>query len=115
MNRKSDVGACIRQSGKTQVRVRAGPRRSWVLSNRRQVVPSAIGGLLVVVLEGPMGRETALRMPWFVVAVAWLLLFAYAAPKSTTQMIPATRPELCRAAEMARGGTSRLARPTSST
>ena len=56
-------------------------------------IGSAIGGLLVVVLEGPMGRETALRMPWFVVAVAWLLLFAYAAPKLTTQKIETARAE----------------------
>ena len=56
-------------------------------------IGSAIGGLLVVGAESPMGRETALRMPWFVVTAGWLLLFAYAAPKLTTDKIETARAE----------------------
>ena len=56
-------------------------------------IGSGIGGLLVVGVENSMGREMALRMPWFVVAAAWLLLFAYAAPKLTTEKIESARAE----------------------
>lgn len=56
-------------------------------------IGAAIGGLLVVGAEGQLSREMALRTPWFVVAVAWLLLFAYAAPKLTTEKIETARTE----------------------
>ena len=54
-------------------------------------IGSAVGGLIVVVTEVLAGRELALRMPWFVTAVAYLLLFVYAAPKLTTEKIEAAR------------------------
>lgn len=51
----------------------------------------AIGGLLVTGSEAAMSRELALRMPWFVVAASWLLLFVYAAPKLTTEKLETAR------------------------
>jgi MFS family permease len=56
-------------------------------------IGSAIGGLLQVGAEASLGREMSLRLPWFVVSAAWLLLFAYAAPKLTTEKIEAARAE----------------------
>ena len=54
----------------------------------------AVGGLLVAGIELAGGsRELALRMPWFLTAVAYVLLFIYAAPKLTTAKIDAARAE----------------------
>lgn len=54
----------------------------------------AAGGLIVAGVEGAGGsRELALRMPWFVAAAAYVLLFIYAAPKLTTAKIEAARAE----------------------
>ena len=54
----------------------------------------AIGGLLVSGVEMAGGsRDLALRMPWFLTAVAYVLLFIYAAPKLTTAKIEAARAE----------------------
>ncbi|MCL1693780.1 MAG: MFS transporter [Actinomycetia bacterium] len=54
----------------------------------------AIGGLLVFGVEFAGGsRELALRMPWLATAVAYVLLFIYAAPKLTTAKIEAARAE----------------------
>jgi MFS family permease len=54
----------------------------------------AIGGLLVSGVELAGGsREFALRMPWFIAAVAYVLLFIYAAPKLTTARIEDARAE----------------------
>jgi len=54
----------------------------------------AIGGLLVSGIELAGGsRELALRMPWFLTAAAYVLLFIYAAPKLTTAKIEAARAE----------------------
>ena len=56
-------------------------------------IGSAIGGLLVVLVELGGNRELALRMPWFVEAAAYLLLLIYAAPKLTTEKIEKARRE----------------------
>ncbi|MFQ5554772.1 MAG: MFS transporter [Acidimicrobiia bacterium] len=56
-------------------------------------IGSIIGGLLVVGTEAAGGRELALRMPWFVQAAAYAVLFVYAAPKLTTQKIETAREE----------------------
>ncbi len=53
----------------------------------------AIGGVLVSVTEAAGGRELGLRMPWFVTAAAYALLFFYAAPKLTTAKLEAARAE----------------------
>ena len=54
----------------------------------------AVGGLLVSGIELAGGsRDLALRMPWFLTAVAYVLLFIYAAPKLTTAKIEAARTE----------------------
>lgn len=54
----------------------------------------AVGGLLVSGVEMAGGsRDLALRMPWFLTALAYVLLFAYAAPKLTTAKIEAARAE----------------------
>jgi MFS family permease len=56
-------------------------------------IGSLIGGLIVVLGEGVMSRSMALRLPYFVVAVAYVLLLMYAAPRLTTQKIEAARSE----------------------
>ncbi|MEN8234071.1 MAG: MFS transporter [Actinomycetota bacterium] len=54
----------------------------------------AIGGLIVSGVELAGGsRDLALRMPWFVTAVAYVLLFIYAAPRLTTEKIETARAE----------------------
>lgn len=54
----------------------------------------AAGGLLVSGVEIAGGsRELALRMPWFIAAGAYVLLFIYAAPKLTTAKIEGARAE----------------------
>ena len=53
----------------------------------------AIGGLIVSTTESAGGRELALRMPWFVAAAAFGVLFIYAAPRLTTAKIEAARTE----------------------
>jgi MFS family permease len=64
----------------------------------------AVGGFLVAITESAGGRELGLRMPWFVVAAAYVALFIYAAPKLTTAKIEAARSEGI-AAKAAAGGT----------
>ncbi len=52
----------------------------------------AIGGLLVSGVELAGGsRELALRLPWFIAAAAYVLLFIYAAPRLTTAKIEDAR------------------------
>jgi MFS family permease len=54
----------------------------------------AMGGLLVFGVEMAGGsRDLALRLPWFLAAIAYVLLFIYAAPKLTTAKIEAARAE----------------------
>lgn len=55
-------------------------------------VGALLGGIVVNVTETAGGsRELALRMPWLVVAVVYLLVFFYAVPKLTTEKIEAAR------------------------
>ena len=56
-------------------------------------IGSVIGGLLVVGTESLGSRELALRMPWFVAAGAYMLLFFYAAPRLTTEKLERARAE----------------------
>jgi MFS family permease len=54
----------------------------------------AIGGLMVAVAENlGMSRTMALRLPYFVVAIASFIMFLWAAPKLTTDKIEAARAE----------------------
>jgi len=54
----------------------------------------AAGGLIVSGVELVGGsRSLALRMPWFVAAAGYVLLFVYAIPKLTTAKIEAARTE----------------------
>lgn len=53
-----------------------------------------IGGLMVAVAETiGMSRTMALRLPYFVVAVASFVMFVWAAPKLTTEKIESARAE----------------------
>jgi MFS family permease len=54
---------------------------------------SLVGGLIVTVGETFTSRSLALRLPYFVVAGAYVLLLAYAAPRLTTHKIEAARAE----------------------
>ncbi len=56
-------------------------------------IGSALGGVVVLVTEAVASRDLALRMPWFVTAVAYALVFIYAVPKLTTERIEAARAE----------------------
>lgn len=56
-------------------------------------IGSALGGLAVVIGESIVDRPFGLRLPYFVVAVAQLALFAYAAPRLTTAKMEAARAE----------------------
>jgi MFS family permease len=61
-----------------------------------------LGGLLVSATEAVSGsRELALRLPWLISAVGLLALFAYAAPKLTTEAIESARAEGIAAKEVA--------------
>ena len=54
-------------------------------------IGSAIGGLIVAFSESVMSRGMALRMPFFVAAASYALLFLYAAPRLTTDKLAAAR------------------------
>jgi MFS family permease len=56
-------------------------------------IGSLVGGLIVAVGEGVMGRSAALRLPYFLVAAAYVALLAYAAPRLTTEKLEAARAE----------------------
>jgi MFS family permease len=54
----------------------------------------AVGGLIVAGMEAAGAtREIALRSPWWFAAIAYVALFAYAAPKLTTAKIESARAE----------------------
>jgi MFS family permease len=53
----------------------------------------ALGGVVVTVTETFASRELALRMPWFVTAAAYAILFFYAAPLLTTERLESARAE----------------------
>ena len=54
-------------------------------------IGTLIGGALVDLVELGADRQFALRLPYFLVAVAGLLLFFFAAPRLTTEKIEAAR------------------------
>ncbi len=54
-------------------------------------IGTAIGGLVVLVAEGPWGREEALRAPWFVSAALSVAIAVYAIPRLTTAGMDAAR------------------------
>ena len=54
-------------------------------------IGSLIGGGIVVGVDAIASRETALRAPWMIAAVAQLLLLIYALPRLTTAKMDAAR------------------------
>jgi MFS family permease len=52
-------------------------------------IGTAIGGLVVAVAAGPLSRETALRMPWFLSAAIGVATAVYAIPRLTTASMDA--------------------------
>lgn len=54
---------------------------------------TAVGGALVALLSGPIGREAALRVPWFIAAGGLALLVPYARVRLTTSRIEAAKQE----------------------
>jgi len=50
-------------------------------------IGTILGGALVNLLDGPFGRELALRSPYFLAAGLGVILFIFAAPKLTTDKI----------------------------
>ena len=54
-------------------------------------IGSIFGGVIVAVADGPLSRETSLRLPWLVAAALHLVLFVFAAPRLTTERIEAAR------------------------
>ena len=54
-------------------------------------IGSVAGGLLVAIADGPLSRDAALRLPWIVAGVLHVALFAFSAPKLTTERIEAAR------------------------
>ena len=54
-------------------------------------IGTALGGVIVAVVEPRWGRETALRVPWFVAGAIGLVLLVYAVPRLTTAKLDAAR------------------------
>lgn len=54
-------------------------------------VGTALGGVVVTVVQPWKGRETALRAPWFAAAAIGALLTVYAIPRLTTEKMDAAR------------------------
>ena len=54
-------------------------------------IGTALGGIAVAVTQPHLGRETALRVPWFVAAACAFALIFYAVPKLTTEKMDAAR------------------------
>jgi MFS family permease len=54
-------------------------------------IGSLLGGAIVSTLSGMLGRESALRAPYFVAAMLSIAIFFYAAPRLTTAKIEATK------------------------
>jgi MFS family permease len=54
-------------------------------------IGSVVGGLIVALSDGPLSRETSLRLPWLIAGALHVVLFAFAAPKLTTERIEAAR------------------------
>ena len=60
-------------------------------------IGTALGGVLVAVVEPRWGREAALRVPWFVAGAIGLLLLVYAMPRLTSAKLDSAREEATRA------------------
>jgi MFS family permease len=56
-------------------------------------IGSAVGGIIVTVSESFTSRGVALRMPFFVAAASYALVFLYAAPRLTTERLQRARDE----------------------
>lgn len=56
-------------------------------------IGSAIGGAIVALATPIVGRSMALRWPYFIVVVAYVLLLFYALPRLTTERMDAARAE----------------------
>ncbi|CAN0502836.1 unnamed protein product [Phaeothamnion confervicola] len=56
-------------------------------------IGTALGGVIVAVMEHVTDRETALRSPWVVSAALGLLLMLYAVPRLTTERMDRARAE----------------------
>ncbi len=56
-------------------------------------IGTALGGVIVAVMEHLTDRETALRSPWVVSAALGLLLMLYAVPRLTTERMDRARAE----------------------
>ncbi len=54
-------------------------------------IGTALGGVLVAVVEPHWGREVALRVPWFVAGGIGFVVLAYAVPRLTSAKIDAAR------------------------
>ena len=54
-------------------------------------IGSVVGGLIVYVADSMGSRELALRLPWIIAGLLHLVLFAFAAPRLTTEKIEAAR------------------------
>jgi MFS family permease len=52
---------------------------------------TALGGIIVAVVEPAAGREAALRAPWLASAAIGLVLMVYAIPRLTTEKLDAAR------------------------
>lgn len=59
-------------------------------------IGTAIGGVLVALVEPRWGRETALRVPWFVAGGIGLVLLVYAIPRLTSAKLDGAREEALR-------------------
>jgi MFS family permease len=70
-------------------------------------IGSALGGILVATSEAFVGRALALRAPFFVAALAHVLIFFYAAPRLTTEKLDrARRAGIAAKAAAEHGGSS---------
>jgi len=62
-------------------------------------IGSLLGGAVVAIGSTVVSRSAALRLPFFLVAAAYIVLLVYAAPRLTTAKIEAARNQAERAAD----------------
>ena len=63
-------------------------------------IGSLLGGAVVAIFTPLVGRSDALRWPFYIVAIAYAVLFVYAAPRLTTAKLESARAEGVVAKEM---------------
>ena len=63
-------------------------------------IGSLLGGAVVAIFTPLVGRSDALRWPFYIVAIAYAVLFVYAAPRLTTAKLESARAEGVAAKEM---------------